>query len=169
MLLAIVAVAFEIVGVLTAIHSVMNTRTPQGAVAWVVSLVTFPWVAVPAYWVLGRSRFQGYVTARQEGEQRIRHVALRAADEIAGFRSTRDEEDAAGSALSTRAPVANTMPFNITGYPALSVPCGKSQGLPIGLQLVAPYFKDDVLLRAAYTYQHSTDWPSIIQAPAATA
>ena len=87
------------------------------------------------------------------------------------YREPKDEEEAAGTALRSRmAPMsANTVPFNITGYPALNIPCGKSHGLPIGLQLVAPYFKEDVLLRAAYTYQHSTDWPSIIQVPAARA
>lgn len=84
------------------------------------------------------------------------------------YREPRDAEHAAVRALRSRlTPVAaNTLPFNITGYPALNVPCGKSEGLPIGLQLVAPYFKDDVLLRAAYAYQHSTDWGSIIQTAA---
>jgi len=66
-MLLFVAVAFHALGILSAIHAVMRTRTPQGAIAWSVSLVTFPYLAVPAYWVLGRSRFQGYVTARQAG------------------------------------------------------------------------------------------------------
>jgi cardiolipin synthase len=38
----------------------MATRTSQGAIAWVISLNTFPYVAVPAYWVLGQSKFDGY-------------------------------------------------------------------------------------------------------------
>lgn len=50
--------------------------------------------------------------------------------------------------------IRNSCPFNYTGHPAITIPCGKSASLPIGLQLVAPYFKEDRLLRAAYAYQH---------------
>ena len=59
-----------------------------------------------------------------------------------------------GWAMSTR----NTSAFNLTGHPAINVPCGKLKGLPVGLMLVAPQFREDLLLRAAYTYQHSVDW-----------
>jgi cardiolipin synthase len=52
-------------GALTSVRAVMETRTAQGAVAWLISLNTIPYVAVPAYWVFGRSKFQGYVTARR--------------------------------------------------------------------------------------------------------
>jgi len=62
------AALFHVLGFLSSIHAVMGTRTPQGAVAWGVSLNTFPYVAVPAYWVLGRSRFQGYVDIRRASE-----------------------------------------------------------------------------------------------------
>lgn len=46
----------------------MNTRTEQGAIVWAISLVFVPYVAVPAYWFLGRSTFEGYVTARRFSE-----------------------------------------------------------------------------------------------------
>ncbi|HEX6957439.1 MAG TPA: amidase [Ferrovibrio sp.] len=50
-------------------------------------------------------------------------------------------------------------PFNLTQQPAISVPCGFSQsGLPIGLQLVAPMHRDDLVLRAAAAYEAATDW-----------
>jgi amidase len=62
--------------------------------------------------------------------------------------------------------IANTAPFNYTGHPAISIPCGKSEGLPIGLMLVAPHFKEDVLLQAAAAYQHSVDWAALISTPA---
>ena len=64
MIIAIVIV-FEILGIVSAVHSIMNSRTPQGSIAWAVSLVTMPFVAVPAYWVFGRDKFHGYVLARQ--------------------------------------------------------------------------------------------------------
>jgi len=55
----------HLAGFLTSIRAIMEVRTSQGAIAWAVSLNTFPVVALPAYWVLGRSKFSGYVTARR--------------------------------------------------------------------------------------------------------
>lgn len=49
--------------------------------------------------------------------------------------------------------VANTAPFNMTGHPALSVPCGFSAGLPVGLMLVGRHFRDDLLLAIANVFQ----------------
>jgi cardiolipin synthase len=65
MLITLLILLAHIVGALTSIRAIMEVRTAQGAVAWAVSLNTFPYVAVPAYWILGRSKFQGYVTARR--------------------------------------------------------------------------------------------------------
>ena len=52
----------------------------------------------------------------------------------------------------------NTAPFGMTGHPALSIPCAKSDGLPVGLQLLAPWFEEGRLLNAGYAYQQATDW-----------
>ncbi len=52
-----------------------------------------------------------------------------------------------------------TYPFNLTGQPAITVPCGfTEQGLPVGLQIVGPIHCDDLVLRAAHAYQsaHTT-------------
>ncbi len=52
-----------------------------------------------------------------------------------------------------------TFPFDVTGQPALTVPCGfSSSGLPIGLQLVAGQFGETALLRLGHAYQRVTDW-----------
>jgi aspartyl-tRNA(Asn)/glutamyl-tRNA(Gln) amidotransferase subunit A len=52
-----------------------------------------------------------------------------------------------------------TGPFNLTGQPAISVPCGfTSAGLPIGLQLVGRWWEEGTVLRAAHAYQQATDW-----------
>lgn len=48
---------------------------------------------------------------------------------------------------------ANTAPFNATHHPALSLPCGESDGLPIGLMLVGRNFDDATVLRADHTYE----------------
>ncbi len=47
-----------------------------------------------------------------------------------------------------------TYPFNLTGQPAITVPCGfTEQGLPAGLQIVGPLYSDELVLRAAHAYQ----------------
>jgi aspartyl-tRNA(Asn)/glutamyl-tRNA(Gln) amidotransferase subunit A len=52
-----------------------------------------------------------------------------------------------------------TRVFNLTGLPAISVPCGfSSEGLPIGLQLVGRAWDEATVLRAAYAYQMATEW-----------
>ena len=47
----------------------------------------------------------------------------------------------------------NTKPTNYTGHPALAVPCGKVDGMPISLQLVGNFLADPLLLRVAHAYQ----------------
>lgn len=52
-----------------------------------------------------------------------------------------------------------TNPFNLTGLPAISVPCGFTQGnLPAGLQIVAGPFEEATCLRVAYAYEQATEW-----------
>lgn len=51
-----------------------------------------------------------------------------------------------------------TAPFNLTGLPALSLPCGfDHKGLPIGLQLVGNQWREELILRAAYAYEQATN------------
>jgi len=64
-------VVAHVVGALTSVHSLMNTRTPQGTIAWVVALNSLPVVAVPAYWMFGRSRFGGYVESRRARDAEV--------------------------------------------------------------------------------------------------
>ena len=69
---------FEVLGILSAMHAVMNVRTPQGSIAWTVSLVIMPVVSVPAYWVFGRDKFNGYVVARRADDGRLDDLSRRA-------------------------------------------------------------------------------------------
>jgi aspartyl-tRNA(Asn)/glutamyl-tRNA(Gln) amidotransferase subunit A len=55
--------------------------------------------------------------------------------------------------------VAFTFPFNLTGHPAATVRAGFSDaGLPVGLQIVAPRQRDDLVLQAAYAYEQARPW-----------
>lgn len=51
-----------------------------------------------------------------------------------------------------------TLPVNMAGLPAMSVPCGFSDGLPVGLQLIGPHLDEGRLLNIAHAYQQTTDW-----------
>ena len=51
-----------------------------------------------------------------------------------------------------------TLSMNLAGICGLSMPCGFSDGLPIGLQLIGPAFGEERVLRLAYAYEQATDW-----------
>ncbi|UCD80681.1 MAG: PLDc N-terminal domain-containing protein [Desulfobacterales bacterium] len=51
----------------------MNARTSQGAIAWAISLVTFPWVALVLYAIFGRNTFNGYVLLHSSKNLNIQH------------------------------------------------------------------------------------------------
>ena len=53
-----------------------------------------------------------------------------------------------------------TLPVNIAGLPALSVPCGFSDGLPVGMQLIGPHLSEPTLLRIGHAYEQATEWHS---------
>jgi aspartyl-tRNA(Asn)/glutamyl-tRNA(Gln) amidotransferase subunit A len=53
----------------------------------------------------------------------------------------------------------NTRPFNVWGLPAISVPCGFTQGgLPIGMQIAGSHWREDLVLRVAHAYEQETAW-----------
>jgi Asp-tRNA(Asn)/Glu-tRNA(Gln) amidotransferase A subunit family amidase len=53
----------------------------------------------------------------------------------------------------------NTRPFNVWGLPVISVPCGFTKsGLPIGLQIAGPQWREDLVLRLAQAYESATEW-----------
>ena len=51
-----------------------------------------------------------------------------------------------------------TIGANLAGLPAISVPCGFAQGLPVGLQIVGPHFSEARVLGTAHAFQRATDW-----------
>lgn len=54
--------------------------------------------------------------------------------------------------------LGNTCPMDVTGHPAMSVPCGMSNGLPIGMQLVGKHWDESTIYRAAHAFEQAGDW-----------
>jgi amidase len=52
----------------------------------------------------------------------------------------------------------NTAPFDVTGHPAMTLPCGMSEGLPAGLMLIAKHWDESTIYRAAHAFEQSHDW-----------
>ena len=73
-MIAIIVTAFYVAGIIFAIEAAMRVRTPQGAVAWSISLVSIPFVAVPAYLVLGRSKFEGMADAFEDRQDEFERL-----------------------------------------------------------------------------------------------
>ncbi|MDQ3195367.1 MAG: cardiolipin synthase [Burkholderiales bacterium] len=78
--LTFIVPAAHVIGLLSAFDAVMHARTPQGSAAWALALLAFPLLALPLYWLFGRSRYIDYVEA-------IREIEGRVEDELADSRN----------------------------------------------------------------------------------
>ena len=56
---------------------------------------------------------------------------------------------------------STTAQFNVSGHPALTIPCGMVDGLPVGLQLVSRHFREDLLFRVAKKFEREFDWETL--------
>jgi aspartyl-tRNA(Asn)/glutamyl-tRNA(Gln) amidotransferase subunit A len=65
----------------------------------------------------------------------------------------------AGRTTSYLSWTAFTYPFNVTGQPAASVPCGMLDGLPVALQIIGRRGDDALVLRAAAAFEQAHPWP----------
>jgi amidase len=57
--------------------------------------------------------------------------------------------------------ITNTAPFDISHHPAMAVPCGTSDGLPVSMMLIGKHFDEPTIYRAAYAFEQSGDWMSM--------
>jgi len=61
-----------------------------------------------------------------------------------------------------------TLPSSLAGIPGISIPCGfTSEGLPVGLQVLGPHFREDLILRIAHHFEKATDFSRQKPGPAA--
>ncbi|MFW5823883.1 MAG: cardiolipin synthase [Marinobacter sp.] len=70
-LLAVVVTALYLTALFCIYRILLSYRTTQGGIAWIISLLGFPWVAVPLFMVFGRNRFSGYVRARRLNDRTL--------------------------------------------------------------------------------------------------
>ena len=57
--------------------------------------------------------------------------------------------------------IPNTAPFDITGHPSMSIPCGLSDGLPVGLMLTGKHYDEATIYRAAHAFEQDEDWRTL--------
>lgn len=71
----VVVLIFHFLGVIAALDAIWKGRTSQGSIAWAVTLIIFPYLAVPLYWMFGDRKFYGYINARRSGDLKINDIA----------------------------------------------------------------------------------------------
>ena len=75
-MIALTASLFYVSGFILAGHAILNARTAQGAIAWSVTLVSVPFIAVPAYLVFGRNKFEGMMGAYEARQDEIDELVV---------------------------------------------------------------------------------------------
>ena len=99
----------EILGIITAVHAIRRVRSSQAAIAWAISLITFPFLTLPLYWIFGRNRFSGYAEAIRQGEaehsRQVDEIVLRMKEEY------RSDPDRVGKELAVFENLNRGYPF----------------------------------------------------------
>jgi len=90
----LILVLFYAVGVLHMVHALMHVRTSQGAIAWVLSLLMVPFVAIPLYWLLGRRRFSREVGGRRAKDSRLAALAVSMVERLRRYEVDIPDDDA---------------------------------------------------------------------------
>lgn len=81
----------EMLGLWTAFDAVMKIRLPESAVAWAISLIFLPPVAVPLYLIFGNRKLQGYASSRKSGDQDLLPVVEGLVSRLSPYRSLSDD------------------------------------------------------------------------------
>ena len=91
--LAVLA-ALYLIGILHVLHALMHVRTSQGTIAWVISLLTMPFLAIPMYWLLGRTRFSRHIGGRRETDTLLGQLAATMHRSLGHFEVEIPDDDA---------------------------------------------------------------------------
>jgi len=98
MIWVLMIAVLHLLGIFSAGKAVMETRTSQGAIAWVIFLVTFPYISLPIYWILGRNKFHGYMSAKQIQDKKIEENLREVLNGMEPYRVSQDEMNSAEEA-----------------------------------------------------------------------
>ncbi len=115
-------------------------------------------------YVLSAGYYDAYYLKAQQVRQLIASEFARAFGEVDVIMGPTTPTTAFELGAKTADPVTMylndiyTIGANLAGLPALSIPCGFAQQLPVGLQIIGPHFAEERLLNAAHAYQRETDW-----------
>jgi cardiolipin synthase A/B len=93
LLIGAVLTLIEGFALVMAVDAIMKTRTSQGAIAWAISLVTFPFLSLPLYLIFGKRKFHGYVYARRAGNLDIHHISRQLGAHAPRVKAPLDPED----------------------------------------------------------------------------
>jgi amidase len=99
---------------------------------------------------LGRALSEAYDAALRRVNLLLMPTLPLRATPIPGPEASREEK--VGRALEM---IPNTAPFDVTGHPAMNVPCALSEGLPVGMMLVGRHWEDGTVLRGARAFQET--------------
>ena len=97
---------------------------------------------------LARSLRAAYDTAFQQADLLVMPTLPMKATPIPPPTASREEYVARALEM-----IPNTCPFDVTGHPALTVPCGTSSGLPVGMMLIGRHWEDGTVLRAGHAFE----------------
>ncbi|MBE2186263.1 MAG: cardiolipin synthase [Rhodothermales bacterium] len=92
-IVALVVPILTVLGLVSAVDAVLHARTPQGSMGWAVSLVAFPIVAVPLYWLFGRTQFSEYVDAMREIDRKVDQVLREQRGTVLAEHMVRQDDD----------------------------------------------------------------------------
>ena len=115
-------------------------------------------------WVLSHGYYDAYYLQAQKVRQLIADDFRKAFEQVDVILGPTTQGTAFGIGEQTDDPVTMylndiyTIAANLAGLPALSMPCGMLDGLPVGAQLIGKHFDEGRLLATAHTYQQATDW-----------
>ena len=105
---SVATVIVHSVGIITAAHAVMVVRSSRGAIAWGISLITFPWLAIPLYWILGKNKFTEYAEALQSAYREHHQLVSQAYGAILEYKAVLPDKF---SALEKLTEVFTPLPF----------------------------------------------------------
>ena len=111
-----VSLVVHVLGIANAGHAIMNVRSSRGAIAWGISSIAFPWVAIPLYWIFSRTKFRGYSEAISRAYHQHQGLVSYADDEILELKAQLPKELATVEKL-----VSNISSFPFTNNNALEL------------------------------------------------